>query len=78
MGVQDYILELSGGNPGAIRVCVELFNGYGLSVLEGLLLLNLRGSAIWMLYKDECHEDIDVTYKSIVYRIEQKLSGETN
>jgi len=53
------IVALVEGNPGAIRVCTEIFENFGdigISLLEAQA--EFRGSAIWILYKDECGEDV--------------------
>ncbi len=64
--VQDVVLKLAGGNPGAIRVCVELLKDSesidpdnilgGLGVLMSLDTLGIYESDIWLLYKDVCGE----------------------
>ncbi len=67
--VQSAIVKLSGGNPGGLRVCCELFKAgplvdpdaggmAGLGPLLDLDFLGIYGSEIWMLYKDVCSEDI--------------------
>lgn len=67
--VRDLILELAGGNPGALTVLCELYEEFG----EGLLcrirdLKELRESAIWEVYKDECGKDLTKTAEAIVRR----------
>lgn len=66
--VQDVIIKLSKGNPGALTVCLDILqkgktiDPDGLGGGTGLLLLfdslSLYGSRIWMLYKDVCGEDL--------------------
>ena len=61
---QTAIAKLSDGNPGALRVCCELFQqgaeidpdafGGGLSNLLSLDTHGIYGPDIWMLYKDVC------------------------
>ena len=82
----DTVLALSGGNPGAITVCMNILkNGKEIdpdNALEGLgpLLmldtLNIWDSRIWMLYKDVCGKDL--TRMLAVLRAYQlgKLNGE--
>lgn len=65
------ITKIAEGNPGALRVCMELLlNGSAIdpdSVMGGLgNLLSLDthgiyGSEVWMLYKDVCGEDLTDT-----------------
>lgn len=66
--VQDVIVKMSEGNPGAMTVCMGLLReGGGIDpdgVTGGLGLvlhldsLGLYGSHIWMLYKDVCGHDL--------------------
>lgn len=54
---KQMIIDLSEGNPGAITVLMKVM------VARPDLLLYMyengpRGSDIWVLYKDECDEDI--------------------
>lgn len=64
----DVLFKMSEGNPGALRVCIEIiqqgaqidpddFMG-GLGTLLSLDTLGLYGSQIWMLYKDVCGEHL--------------------
>lgn len=69
--LMSIITKLSEGNPGAMTVCMELWDKEKDidkdSVIQGLgSLLNLDtneiyGADIWMLYKDVCGEDIEKT-----------------
>jgi len=67
MTTQDVVLTLVEGNPGALRVCLEILadnttdldnslGGFG--VLLSLDTLHIYGSRIWMLYKDVCKQNI--------------------
>ena len=66
--LMDIIMKLSGGNPDAIRVCMELYTHGGnidsdaamggLASLLSLDTLNVYRERIWMLYKDVCCESI--------------------
>lgn len=67
----DAIMKLSEGNPGALRVCSQLytegnridpdaFDG-GLSCLLSLDTHAIYGADIWMLYKDVCRENLVYT-----------------
>ena len=70
MSVMDIVKVMSEGNPGALRVVMELltdggkidtqdvFEGFG-SVM-GLDNLDLYGPKIWMLYKDVCGENLSL------------------
>ena len=54
------ILDVARGNPGAIRVLtdVALFPSQH-DVLFKLHTSNVRGSAVWVLFKDRCAENYD-------------------
>ncbi len=62
---EKFIFELTGGNPGALRVVCEVIQanedkpGDAGKYLHALKDLELSGSEIWMLYKDECNESIE-------------------
>ena len=66
--VMEAILKIAEGNPGALRVCMELYQHTGnidpdsafggLGSLLALDSLGIYGSKIWMLYKDVCKEDL--------------------
>lgn len=68
MNMIDTVLAITGGNPGALRICVDVLDrtseidpkntlrGFGL-----LILLDTYGiyeSDIWLLYKDVCGESL--------------------
>jgi len=53
--LQEKMADISEGNPGAISVLVQL--QYAAELIEYLHEHGPRGSALWMLYKDECGED---------------------
>ncbi len=66
--VQEAIIKMSDGNPGAVRVLCDVINNgraidpdsamgsFGsIAILD---MLEIYGSGIWMLYKDVCGEDI--------------------
>jgi len=69
--VRDMIIKLAEDNPGAIRVCSEIFEAGekidrdsfhgGFSTLLNLDSLEIYGANIWLLYKDVCNEDITLT-----------------
>lgn len=58
----DVISVLSEGNPGAVRVIIEITEKAGDSSIVRLLDLddmNIRGPQIWVAFKDHCGEDIE-------------------
>lgn len=57
----DLIVSMSEGNPGAVTVIAQLLKDkdMGLIFLLNLDDMNIRGTQIWVGYKDYCKEDID-------------------
>jgi len=66
--VMEAIMKIAEGNPGALRVCMNLYQHTaaidpdsafgGLGSILALDSLCIYGSKIWMLYKDVCNEDL--------------------
>lgn len=56
----DLIVLLSENNPGALRVLSELLERSSLGFFLALHLddMNIRGTQIWVGYKDHCDQDI--------------------
>jgi hypothetical protein len=72
IGLSDTVVEvltmMAAGNPGAIGVLVDLTKGDDpLNLMRVMSLddMNIRGSQIWVGYKDHCGSDIDVFKKAI-------------
>lgn len=71
MSVQDVLIELAEGNPGAATACMELFQKApeidpdsalgGLGALLSLDTLELYGPQIYMLWSDVCGRDATKT-----------------
>lgn len=57
---QDICAKMGDGNIGALTVMIQLLKLGGEGVLAALALdsLGVYGSDIWVMYKDECDEDI--------------------
>ncbi len=57
--LRDIIIQMSEGNPGALSVLMKL-NEHDTGFLDilGLDDMNIRGSQIWVAYKDHCDENI--------------------
>lgn len=68
--IQDVIITMSEGNPGSLRVLMELFSEITLGMFNILNLddMNIRGSQIWAGYKDFCKEDLQLFINKIKYR----------
>lgn len=66
--IQDMVIKMSEGNPGALRVCMDVIQKGklidsdsalgGLGVLLQLDSYGIYGHRIWMLYKDVCEENL--------------------
>lgn len=59
---KDVVMKMAEGNPGAISVLTQLLNSDDPAALMLLLDLddmNIRGSQIWVGYKDHCGEDLE-------------------
>ena len=55
--------NLSDGNIGAMNVITDLYSKRGDKLLNTLLKFDIKGSKIWILYKDICREDMSVFIK---------------
>ena len=61
MSLLDVLVLMSEGNPGAITVLNKVLEAQpemGFLTLLSIDDMNLRGSQIWVAYKDHCKEDI--------------------
>lgn len=59
---QSVIVKMSEGNPGALTVLVDMLKTQDPTALMNILSLddmNIRGSQIWVGYKDHCGSDMD-------------------
>jgi len=66
--LRDIVISMSEGNPGALRVCMEIVSSSrsidpdsALGEFGPLIFLDslgIYGPSIWMLYKDVCGEDV--------------------
>jgi hypothetical protein len=59
------IVTLALGNTGALRICMDLFVGYGEEPLRILGELGITGPEVYVLYKYECDEDYEAMYQSL-------------
>lgn len=58
----DVLIKMSEGNPGAVTVLTEMIKRHPMDGLIRILDIddmNIRGSQIWIGYKDHCGEDIE-------------------
>lgn len=64
----EYVAKLAEGNPGAVNVMVMLMNRLGgdaFDVYSKLLSRGIKGSNIWILWKDICDRDFTRFIKAI-------------
>ena len=59
------LIDLSEGNFGALRVCRDLFEDFDREPIDILRRNGIRGSDIWLLFKDICLEDLMATIKTL-------------
>lgn len=60
MTLQELLLAMGEGNPGAITVMARLLEREdGLFVLLHLDEMGIYGPDIWVAYKDHCDEDLE-------------------
>jgi hypothetical protein len=68
---KDTICLMSEGNPGALSVLMQMFNNNpddGILAILHLDDMNIRGTQIWIGYKDHCGQDIDKFKEAIFNR----------
>ena len=71
---ESMIIEMSEGNPGALDVLARLFvKPQDLVIILGLDDMNIRGTQIWVAYKDFAGRDLHVLYWSIIDRSPQMV-----
>ena len=64
----DVLMIMSESNPGAISVMSQILEKEpvkGIYILLSLDDMNIRGSQIWIGYKDHCKENIETFIKKI-------------
>mgnify|MGYP001582440133 CR=1 FL=1 len=74
--LKSAVVKLSEGNPGALRVCLELMQGSleGFSSLLDADDMGLKGPAIWIGYKDFAKEDINVFREALRNRSQEMIA----
>jgi len=72
--VMDVLMNMSEGNPGAITVLAEMLNRDGLMDILTLDDMNIRGSQIWLGFKDFAGEDMDVFMAAIKERSQDMVN----
>jgi hypothetical protein len=83
--VQNGIVKMGEGNPGAITVCINLLKfseqispnagpGGGLTYILALDEFQIYGCRIWMLFKDVCGESLHKMVAVLVARSAEIIS----
>ena len=57
--IKDIMFELAEGNPGALRVMIDIVERGRADLLPVLREQGLRGAAVWTTYRDENGGDLD-------------------
>lgn len=73
---EETLLAMAEGNPGAIRVLGEILEFSPSAHLDFLILddMNMRGSQLWVAYKNHCDFSIDRLLKCIRRRDEDMIN----
>jgi hypothetical protein len=67
----DLMISMSEGNPGAITIMTSMMKEdpvHGILLILNLDDMNIRGTQIWIGYKDYCGEDIEKFMEAIKKR----------
>jgi hypothetical protein len=68
---RELVAEMSEGNPGALSVLVRLLKERPLDgpfVILHMDDMNIRGTQIWLAYKDHCGQDINALADAVTRR----------
>ena len=73
----ELVTKLGEGNPGAMNVIMSMINKNPAAFLQLLSLddMNIRGSQIWVAYKDYCGESIDLFLDAVKKRDETMIEA---
>lgn len=64
----DVIIKMAEGNPGAVTVLSQLIkqdDGMGFLLVLSLDDMNIRGTQVWVGYKDYCNSDLSTFMNAI-------------
>ena len=69
-GIQEMVIQMAEGNPGALSVLMKLLQDDPIGFMRLLDLddMGMRGSQIWVAYKDHCGGDLDALKKCLLDR----------
>lgn len=72
----DLMVTMAEGNPGAVRVMIDILSQQGEEGYFTILILNdmnIRGSQLWIAYKDYAEEDLEVFVKAVWERSQEMV-----
>ena len=64
----DELMELGENNPAGIQLVIKLFKKTSTSsfdYINAIKNLKLKGSELWLFYKDKCNQNDEIFYQSI-------------
>ena len=64
MNIKETALNIAQGNPGAIRVLAEMAQVGANDAILDLERAGVRGSQVWLIYKDACGQDLVATVEA--------------
>jgi DNA-binding transcriptional LysR family regulator len=66
----DLVVQMAEGNPGAVTALAALIKDDDMALMRILDLddMGMRGSQIWVAYKDHCKGDIEAFRKALINR----------
>ena len=69
-GIQDAVVQMAEGNPGALSVLMKLLQDGPMGFMNLLHLddMVMRGSQIWVAYKDHCGSDLEELKQALLNR----------
>lgn len=78
--VQDIVLKMSEGNPGALTTCLEIIKAKNNDIVQSIPIfltldnMELYGSYLYMLWNDCCSRNIDDVLRVICCFAEGKIT----
>ena len=72
--LRDVVIDMSEGNPGALQVLMDLLSDpTGFVLLMTLDDMNIRGTQVWIAFKDYAKEDMAVFIEAIRTRKQEMV-----
>jgi hypothetical protein len=64
VAIKDRILNIAQGNPGALRVLVDMAQQGANDALLDLERAGVHGGQVWLIFKDGCGQDLAATIEA--------------